>query len=75
MPRPFDAHGRFVSCDCPDQNCGGKLQIDAEEFGKRHWRCDGLTHETDDSELLACGQWHWDGEPDRRTAAPIITHE
>ena len=75
MVMPFDDRGRFVSRRCPDENCGGVLQVDREEHGHRTWRCDGLTHETDEGPLLACAQWHWDGDPDRRTSSPAVEHE
>jgi hypothetical protein len=58
---PRDEHGRFVPALCPDPNCGGTLVYERYEppswtGGPAHhaWQCDGLTHECDDGDLMAC---------------------
>ncbi len=48
--------GRFIAARCPDLNCDGML---VEE--DRDWRCNGLTHKTDDAELEACPRWEEGG--------------
>ena len=49
---PRDAAGRFLSRDCPDRNCGGRMQTERDGW----WRCDGLTHDTDTGPLRACNE-------------------
>ena len=56
MPR--DLNGRIVSKDCPECDCG-QLQFEPDRIASpsgQHgwWRCDGLTHLTPESPLIAC---------------------
>lgn len=55
---PRDMRGRMLSRNCPDPNCGGRLQWEPDTMragaGGGSWRCDGLTHERDDGPLEAC---------------------
>lgn len=53
MPR--DEHGRFLPVLCNDPNCSGVLELDSF-FGRPVWSCNGLTHETDTSPLVACAR-------------------
>ena len=51
MSRPArNVAGQFASRQCPDPRCGGTLQPNGDET----WRCNGLTHLTDDGPLIAC---------------------
>lgn len=50
---PRDVRGRIVSRRCPDPNCGGQLFCETYH-GYTNWRCDGLTHDRDDSPLISC---------------------
>lgn len=60
MPRldatrtPRDGRGRILSRRCPDPNCGGTMQLERGDLWNGWWRCDGLTHYTDDGPLFAC---------------------
>jgi hypothetical protein len=49
--------GRFLSPNCDDPNCGGRLVATTQPapFHEPIWACDGLTHETDRGPLVACG--------------------
>jgi len=51
---PRNASGAFVSRQCPDVRCNGRLQPEAEGW----WRCDGLTFDRDDGPLRACEVAH-----------------
>lgn len=56
---PRDERGRALTKRCPDPNCGGTLrygQSGREPFVDRAWRCDGLTHLTENGPLFACEQ-------------------
>ncbi len=44
--------GRFIAARCPDLNCDGVLVKENKD-----WICDGLTHKTNTSELIACTRW------------------
>lgn len=57
--QPRDEQGRLASTKCPDPNCGGALvhEVIPENPwtpAQHSWRCDGLTHDTDDGPLRAC---------------------
>ena len=62
MPFPRDHLGRILSRACPDHACDGTMVADCEEFGRRHWRYDGLTHAGETDPLFACTTSHVDGE-------------
>jgi fructose-1,6-bisphosphatase len=56
---PRDTNGRFLPRLCNDPNCDGSLVLDSYvSLGVVYpvWRCDGLTHQTDDGPLEACGR-------------------
>jgi hypothetical protein len=60
LPRRRD--GKFLPRHCPDPNCSGETVLETRQTpwrGKdRVWRCDGLTHLTDDGPLIACEREH-----------------
>jgi hypothetical protein len=58
---PREETGQFLPKTCPDPNCDGETVHDMRPtpWGKEPiWRCDGLTHVTDDGPLIACGREH-----------------
>jgi hypothetical protein len=58
---PREENGRFLPKLCPDRNCSGETVHDTRStpWGKEPiWRCDGLTHVTDDGPLIACEREH-----------------
>lgn len=58
--RPYDQKGHFVSLECPNDNCVGKLVRTTE----RGWACDGLAYpKLDTDPLYVCDFYHIDGEP------------
>lgn len=48
-------NGRFIRVICDDPNCDGTLQPDVS-YRRSIWACDGLTHDTPDGTLRACGR-------------------
>ena len=52
--RPRSRSGQYVPILCTDPNCGGALRLQPDRFGDWEWRCDGLTHTTDNGPLMAC---------------------
>jgi hypothetical protein len=62
MPR--NERGQAVSRKCPDPNCGGMLVYEPRAAtwsgpAQHYWRCDGLTHERPDDDLVACPYDVW----------------
>lgn len=60
MTMPRDHKRRFMSRRCPDPNCDGELVYEPPSrmlpagAGTGVWRCNGLTHRTEDGPLVAC---------------------
>jgi hypothetical protein len=58
---PRDTNGQFLPKLCTDPNCSGETVHDTRStpWGEEPiWRCDGLTHLTDDGPLIACPREH-----------------
>lgn len=59
MSTPRDPAGRFLPALCPDPNCDGKLVYEEHHIAGTVYPaliCDGLTHDSDDGELVACAR-------------------
>ena len=50
IDRPRQNNGRFAAMQCPNNNCGGVLRPDRDDW----WRCDGLIYEEINGPLYPC---------------------
>lgn len=78
-PMPRNELGQAVSRKCPDPNCGGMLVYEPRDRtwnapAQHYWRCDGLTHERADDDLVACPYDVWGTIIPRARAASESPH-